>query len=557
MAVDGPRPGATPDEAAFSLDALLRRPEQLAKLPPCQANCPSGTDVRGWIALVAQREKLGLSLDEALRRAFAIVSDKNPLPATMGRICPHPCESGCNRTDKDGAVAVHALERYLGDWALAHGLDLERLGSAGAGRSVGVVGGGPAGLSFAYQMARRGYQVTVYERGARPGGMLLRGIPEYRLPEEVLFGEIDRIVRLGVELVLDSPIDGLESVRALRREHDALFLALGAQRGRGLDVPGADGPGVLRGVEYLRQVNAGRAPAIGPRVAVVGGGNTAIDTARVARRAGCDVALVYRRTRDEMPAAAAEIDEAIEEGVRLELLAAPLAVARDEAGRPRALRLQRMRLGAADASGRRRPEPIEGDVVEVAVDTVLAAISQEVDFADLAALPTADGFLRPAADGSLGGGLWTGGDAVGLGIATLAIAQGRLAAERVDATLRGASPPVTPAAPPIRAGAVRLDLYAPRPRSEAPQLSPAERLAHPDAEVVGPLDAAAFTDEAARCLSCGSCFGCQQCAMYCNPGGFTRLVEVSPGAYFSYDLSVCEGCGKCLEVCPCGFLGPR
>ncbi|HEX9799209.1 MAG TPA: FAD-dependent oxidoreductase [Thermoanaerobaculia bacterium] len=543
--------------AEFSLDELLRRPQQLAELPPCQAGCPSGADIRRWIGLVAQRNKLGLTLDEACRRAFAVVTDKNPFPATMGRICPHPCESGCNRSEKDGAVAVHALERFLGDWALEHGLELERLAAAVPEPSVGVVGAGPAGLSFAYQMARRGYRVTVYERGGRPGGMLLRGIPEYRLPEHVLMAEIDRILRLGVELVLECPIHQPSTLDELRRAHAAIFLGVGAQRGRALGVPGGDGAGVLTGVDYLRAVNGDRAPHLGRRIAVVGGGNTAIDAARAARRQGTEVTIVYRRSRAEMPASASEIDDALAEDVRLELLAAPLEVLRDGAGAVRALRLQRMRLGEPDGSGRRRPEPAPGEELELAVDAVLAAVSQEVDRDGLDALPAAHGFLAAAERGALGDGLWSGGDAVGLGIATLAIAQGRMAAEAVDARLRGLAPPAAEARAPMRAGAVKLDLYASRERTAPPVRAPAERLAEPDLEVQGTIDAAGFVDEASRCLSCGSCFGCAQCAMYCNPGGFSRLDEVAPGAYFALDLGLCEGCGKCLEVCPCGFLHRR
>ena len=544
-------------EGAFSLEALLRRPEQLARLPPCQAGCPGGADIRGWIGLVAQRDKLGLTLDEACRRAFAIVAEKNPFPATMGRICPHPCERGCNRGEKDGGVAVNALERFLGDWALRHGVGLERLGGGDPARSVGVVGAGPAGLSCAYQLARRDYRVVIYERSERAGGMLLHGVPEFRLPESVLAAEIDRILRLGVDLVLNCPVDDLDTLRELRRTHDALFLGLGAQRGRALGVPGEEGPDVLAGVDFLRAVNEDRAPDLGRRVAVVGGGNTAIDAARAARRLGCQVDLLYRRTRLEMPAADAEIEEALEEGVRLELLVAPLAVVRDGAGRVRELRLQRMRLGEPDASGRRRPEPLPGEELALSVDAVLAAVSQEVDWAGLDDLPAERGFLRAGEGGVLAEDLWTGGDAVGLGTAALAIAQGRMAAEALDARFRGVAPPAAERRPPIAAAEVKLDLFAPRERVAVPLRPVAERLAAPDAEVAPTLGETEFVAEAARCLSCGSCFGCQQCAMYCNPGGYTRLEEVAPGAYFALDLGACEGCGKCIEVCPCGFLALR
>jgi len=535
------------------LDALLRRPQQLEQLPPCRSGCPSGTDVRRWLGFVAQRERLGLSLEEALERAFYEVVSRNPFPAVMGRICPHPCEDGCNREGKDGAVAIHSLERYLGDWAIDSRLPLRRLDEGPHTESVAVVGAGPAGLSFAYQMARRGYRVRVHERGERPGGMLLRGIPEYRLPERILFAEIDRILELGVELFLNSSIGSDRSFAELRRQHDVVFLGVGAQSGRLLGIPGELGDGVLTGVDYLREYNRGMPPDLGARVAIVGGGNTAIDAARAARRTGAEVTLVYRRGRDEMPAIAAEVDEALDEGVRLVTLAAPLEVVRTN-GTIHALRLARMRLAEPDASGRRRPVAIPGEEFELALDGIVAAVSQEPDWHGMENLRSSDGW---AGSDELVAGVWTGGDARGLGIASLAIAQGRLAAESVHARLRGLEPPAPIAGSPIDASHVRLDRYASRPRLESKPRPVADRLAEPELEVHAGISDETFVAEAQRCLSCGSCFGCQSCAMFCNPAGFTRLAEVGPGAYFAWNLDACEGCGKCIEVCPCGFLSAR
>ena len=524
-------PGASP-----WLDAVLRRPAQLEKLPPCRAGCPGGADVRLWIGWIAQRDRLGLGLEEALERAWLEIVDRNPFPAVTGRICPHPCESGCNRDGKDGAVAIHALERYVGDWALAARLPLRRLPEGPYPESIVVAGAGPAGLSFAYQMARRGYRVRVYERGERPGGMLLRGIPEYRLPERVLAAEIDRILALGVELELGSTVEHRRDGDTPLRPDDVVFLGIGAQAGRGLGVPGDDGAGVATGVDYLAAYNEGTPLELGRRIAVVGGGNTAIDTARAARRTGAEVTLVYRRGREEMPAIAAEVDEALEEGVRLIELAAPVEVIRRD-GRVRALRLARMRLGEADG--------------------VVAAVSQLPDWDGLESVRGDDGWLRADAFGEIRPGVWGGGDARGLGIASLAIAQGRIAAEAAHAKLRGHEPPGPLAGPPIEAAQVRLDRYASRARLELLPTPVAERLAAPDREVQPSIDETAFLAEAGRCLSCGSCFGCQSCAMYCNPNGFDRLVEAAPGAYFTWSSVACEGCGKCIEVCPCGFLSVR
>jgi len=538
------------------LDALLRRPEQLEQLAPCRVGCPGGADVRRWIGWIAQRERLGLALEEALERAWREIVVRNPFPAVMGRVCPHPCEDGCNREGKDGAVAIHSLERYVGDWAIDARLALPRADEGPYPESVAVVGAGPAGLSFAYQMARRGYRVRIHERGDRPGGMLLRGIPEYRLPEKVLFAEIDRILDLGVELFCNSTVGRDRDLLELRHQHAAVFLGIGAQSGRGLGLPGESGGGILTGVDYLAAYNRGTPPPLGARVAVVGGGNTAIDAARAARRSGADVTLVYRRSRAEMPAIAAEVDEALEEGVRLVELAAPVEVVR-HGGTLRALRLVRMRLGEADASGRRRPLPVRGEEWELAVDGVLAAISQEPDWSGLESLSTESGWMTSDPFDEAAPGLWSGGDVGGLGIASLAIAQGRFAAESVHARLRKLPPPHRLAGEPIAASRLQLDRYAPRERIASQPRPVDQRLADPDLEVQPPIGEAAFLAETERCLSCGSCFGCESCSMYCNPAGFTRLAEVAPGAYFAWNAEACEGCGQCLEVCPCGFLTQR
>jgi NADPH-dependent glutamate synthase beta subunit-like oxidoreductase/ferredoxin len=473
----------------------------------------------------------------------------------MGRVCPHPCESGCSRGEKDGPVAVHALERFLGDWALESGLRLAREPGAGRLESVGVVGGGPAGLSFAHQMARRGYRVTIYERSDRLGGMLLHGIPEYRLPERVLEGEIARILDLGVEARLGVAVGSDIPLEELRSRHAALFVAIGAHVGRRLDVPGDDAMGVLAGTEFLAALNAGSPPALGSRVVVVGGGNTAMDAARAARRLGAQVVVLYRRTRAEMPAIAEEVDEALREGVVLVELAAPVRVAIED-GRAVGLETRRMRLGEPDASGRRAPVPTDAAPFVLPADTVIAAVSQEPDWGALPELRPGRPFVEGDAGVEIAEGVWAGGDARGLGIAALAIAHGRAAAEAVHRRLRGlddAAVPLRPAGPTTR---VKPEYYGDAPRVQPPVASVEARLAEPDLEPVGTLDAAAFLDEVARCFSCGLCFGCQRCWTYCSGGGFTRVAEPRPGTYFALALDRCESCGKCVDLCPCGYLSP-
>jgi NADPH-dependent glutamate synthase beta subunit-like oxidoreductase/Pyruvate/2-oxoacid:ferredoxin oxidoreductase delta subunit len=552
-----PREDATDRPAPLGEDRFrlsLRVPAQLEKAPPCQAGCPNGNDVRGWIGLIAQHEKTGMSRDEAYAAAWQRLVENNPFPATLGRVCPHPCETQCTRAESEGAVAINALERFIGDWAIARGLPLQQAEFETPPESIGVVGAGPAGLSFAYQMARRGYRVTVYERSSKPGGMLMHGIPEYRLPEEIVAAEVQRIFDLGVELQLDTGVGRDVSLADLRARHAVLFLGIGAQSAKGLGIPGEAGSGVWRGTEFLDALNAGERIEVGRRVVVVGGGNSAVDAARSARRLGAEVTLLYRRTRQEMPAGSDEVDEAIEEGVHLVLLSAPLEIERDD-GRVRAVTVQQMALGARDASGRRAPVPVSGATSTLEADTVIAAVSQVPDWTGLDDVRPDGGWLEPADAGEIAGAVWAGGDARGLGIVGLAISHGRQAAEAVHAKLRGLpADPEVPARPAIDPGAVRTEYYPEKPPVTRPRRPSQECLGDLDVEVAQTLDESAFLEEASRCFSCGLCFGCQQCWMYCNPGGFTRVDQVQPGVYFAQGLDRCEGCGKCLEVCPCGFL---
>ncbi|OFZ97368.1 MAG: hypothetical protein A2Z64_11290 [Betaproteobacteria bacterium RIFCSPLOWO2_02_67_12] len=536
-----------------SFERVLARPKQSERLPPCGAGCATGADIRGWIGVIAQRRKLGLWNAEAFSRAWRMVTEVNPFPATLGRICPHPCEAGCNRAGKDGAVAINALERFLGDWGLRQRLGLQRLEEDPKPESIGVIGAGPAGLSFAYQMARRGYRVTVYERNAKPGGMLQYGIPEYRLPEDILAAEVGRILALGVELKLGTGIGREVSVAELKAQHDILFLGIGALRARMLDIPGEVGGSVWTGTEYLASINRGEPPALGAEVIVVGGGNTAIDAARSARRSGARVTLLYRRTRQEMPAIAAEVEDALAEGVTLTFLAAPVRV--DRMGTEvSSIVVQQMLLGEPDASGRRRPVPVVGSEYQLPASALIAAVSQEPDWEGLEELAPGANWIQSAQHGRIDDALWAGGDALGLGIAGLAIANGCRAAEALHAQLRKREQPVSRARAAIAGNAIKSNFYSDLPRAVAPEVSVSDRLAAPGVEVRGTISEAQFLKEVERCFSCGLCFGCEQCFMYCNGGGFSRLEEPMPGTYFALKHDACEGCRKCIELCPCGYL---
>ena len=530
---------------------------QSEKLPPCQAQCPNSGDIRGWLGVIAQHGKNGLTLDEAFDKAWRIIAERNPLPATMGRICPHPCERLCTRSQKDGAVSINAMERFLGDWALARSLPLPRIASANGPESVGVVGSGPASLSFAYQMARRGYDVTIYEQLDKPGGMLRHAIPDYRLPHGVLDAEVQRILDLGISFVGNSDVVGAIGLDAIRERHELVFLGFGAQAARELEVPGEGGSGVIAGIEYLRHRKRHMESLQGKRVIVVGGGNTAIDSARSARRDGADVVLLYRRNEEEMPASASEVEDARREGVTFQFLAAPSRIERIN-GTIRSVEIQAMRLVGTDESGRRRPEPIPGQLRDLRADLVIVAVAQAPDWSGVDAMAKAKTWLRPAPNGKLDVNLWAGGDDRGPGIASSAIAQGRIAAESAHAELRGEpAPALADRRKPVDNESVRTDYYPGHPRAENPRRPPGEWLTDADSEIDQTIDSEQARREAARCMSCGLCFDCQQCFMYCNQSGFTRFKETHPGHYFEMALEICEGCGKCIEICPCGYLEAR
>ena len=527
---------------SFSFKPL--RPVQTSKTAPCQLNCPIGTSIRDWIAPIAQHEQLGLTTEAAYELAWNRIVDNNPFPAVMGRICPHPCESQCNRGDKDGSVAVSALERFLGDWALDQGLKLSHLHDNQNQESVGVVGAGPAGLSYAYQMARRGYEVDVYDWHPHAGGMLRYGVPEYRLPHVILDAEIQRITDLGVRLHTGVRIGSDVSLADIRERHPILFLGLGAQHGIPLNIPGENGPSVWVGTDFLARYNDGHALLPGQHLVVIGGGNTAIDVARTGRRSGADVTVLYRRELHEMPAIASEIQHAVEEGVRFKPLVTPSAVRRDEHGALLGLTVQRMRPGKVDDGGRHRPEPIPGDTYQLDSSSVVVAVSQDTDWAGLeeiranAQIPD-----RKALDYHL----TFGGDVLHLGIASQAIAHGKQAAEQACGEhydeLADAKLPD-----------VKVDHYLPADRIAGHEAPAETRLRSPKLEVSDTITEDQFLAEVSRCLSCGSCLGCSQCWMYCNAGALTPRSDPGPGLYFDFDADICEGCGKCVELCPSGFL---
>ncbi len=545
------------------------RPVYVESLPPCTGNCPSGNKIRGWLTVIQLREKLGLSLDEALEQAFQLEMETNPFPSVMGRVCPHPCETGCNRGKKDGAVGINSVERFIGDYALEHGLKAQRIeGEEDKKQKIAVIGAGPSGLSCAYQLARRGYKVTVFESLPKAGGMLRYGIPVYRLPREIIDAEVQRILDLGVELKLDTKIGKDVSYDDIKKDYDAIYVAIGAHQGKAMGIPGEDGPGLWTGTEFLNHANSGKKVDIGTNVVVIGGGDTAIDAARVSKRLigdsaamaskmGAQVTILYRRTRAEMPAIDREIDEAIEEDINIEYLAAPIEILRDDDGAVRAMVVQRMELGEPDASGRRRPVPIEGDTYELPIQTVITAVSQKPDLAAMHSEELGDGWLNGDEWGFTGvEGVWTGGDNINLGIATTSIGQARMAAIAIDAKLQGKE--LNENQPgrddPQRQDQARL-VQAHRADPASGQVARGSSRRTPSTRSTSVWHQDDVLIETDRCFSCGKCFGCENCWMYCQANVFAKIDPPCHGNFFKIKkIEVCDGCKKCWEECPCGFI---
>jgi 2-oxoacid:acceptor oxidoreductase gamma subunit (pyruvate/2-ketoisovalerate family) len=519
-------------------DWATRRPERAELTPPCNDGCPAANDVRGFVQAVARKE-----CDEALR----ILLQTSPLPSVCGRVCPAPCTEACNRRLHDDAVDVRELERYAGD----HGTPPQPTAPTREER-IAVVGSGPAGLSATYHLARLGYRVTLFEAGRELGGVMRTGIPSYRLPREVLDREIGYILRHGVEVRTGHALTR-RGLLDLSQRFAAVFIAAGLQESRALNLGQVSSDIVVQGIGFLDRVRQRPERLNGERIVVIGGGNTAVDAARSARRSGAhDVQIVYRRTRAEMPAIKEEVDEALEEGVALRELVLPLRLHTDARGP--VLTCQRMQLGEPDASGRRAPAPVEGADArfELRCDRVILALGQTPD---LSLWPEgADVRDGQALLGVTGAPILAGGDfATGDGTVAAAIGSGRRAALHIHRTLTGEDLFPGPRPPVAGPEHIALHLFT-HARRERGGVVPAAVRCGSFAEVrLGLRDepgrpAAAL--EAARCLSCGVCDECDNCRVYCPEG---VMVRSGPGEY-AFDYDYCKGCGICAAQCPRGVV---
>jgi len=529
------------------------RPYQIEKIAPCMNKCPNKTNIRGIITTIAQAEKKEISYEDAFKKSWEIISEKNPFPAVCGRVCPHPCEEDCNRNGKDEPLAINNIERFIGDWAIENNFELQKINEEIFHEKIAVIGSGPAGLSCAYQLARRGYNVTVFEAFGKAGGMLRYGIPDYRLPQRVLDKEIERITALGVEIRCNTIIGKDIEYSKLQNDYDAIFVGIGAHKGKTLSLDGENAPNVLTGVQFLNIINSGDVVEIGDNVVVVGGGDTAIDAARVAKRLGAgEVTVLYRRTRNEMPAIEEEITGAEEEGIKIEYLAAPVELIKKN-NLVESIKCIRMELGEPDASGRRRPVPVKDSEFNLSISFLIPAISQGPDFELLSELMDGREWVKINEKGLTGiDKTYSGGDDVELGLVTIAIAQGRFAAEAMHDKFRGLIPKELSDEKVILYDKMASSYFEEKKRNNTTFLTPVERLAHPFSEVNFTLSQEEVIDEAKRCMSCGFCFDCGTCWSLCQDQAIKKPQIHGEPYIFKFEL--CQGCKKCAEQCPCGYL---
>jgi len=510
------------------------RPVYVNRLPPCNAQCPAGEDIQGWLFHAESGD---------YESAWRHLTQDNPFPATMGRVCYHSCEGVCNRGQLDAAVGINSVERFLGDEALKRGWKLDGP-TAETGKQVLVVGAGPCGMSAAYHLRRLGHAVTVLEAGPLMGGMMRFGIPKYRLPREVLDAEMQRIIDLGVQVQLNTKVADIAQTMA-DGGFDAAFLAVGAHIAKRTYIPAKDSSRILDAVAVLRSMEGEEKPLLGRRVVVYGGGNTAIDVARTAKRLGATEAIiVYRRTREKMPAHDLEVEDALAEGVMVKWLSTIKGAGEGF------LTVEKMAL---DAQG--NPQAT-GEFETLEADSLVLALGQDVDLSLLEGvqgLVVKEGVVQvdPATLMTGCPGLFAGGDMVPADRnVTVAVGHGKKAARHIDAWLQGTARAPEPKHAPASGDRINPWYYSDAPHTVRPQLDLARRTSSFD-EVQGGLTEDNALFEARRCLSCGNCFESDNCYGVCPDNA---VIKLGPGKGFAFNYDYCKGCGVCAAECPCGAI---
>ncbi len=602
-------------------------PTYIHRTPPCQASCPSGHDIRGWLSIVRGIDKpVGdMTWQE---HAFWRMTSANPFPSVMGRVCPAPCEDGCNRNEVEEAVGINAVEQYVGDWALKQDLTFS-VPEQDSGKKVAIVGGGCAGLTAAYFLRKQGHACTIFDEYDKLGGMMVFGIPGYRTPRSVLDGEINRIIDMGVEVKLNTRVGTDVSVEELERDYDAILWGIGAVAGKKLPIPGGDAPNVVDGMSYLRAFNEDRLKYISGRILVIGAGDTAMDVlavarrigniknttqkdrpenvilgytvhdvASIAKRQGADVWVVYRRPISQAPATQHELDAVIQEGVEIHDGLSPIEVIKDEDGRAKALRV----VPVEEVDGKLCPK--EGEEFDIECTLIVSATGQTGDYTGIEEFDNGRGLMDADKTYQVAGkpGHFVAGDAINPHLLTTAIGQASIAAESLHHYLMDKEIPSRPKidthhfklleelrtrelepAPFDNEEAWGTDSsdfaihnYEDRSKTEIAthdqlhlayfehELMNRRQEANISAESVlnnfqerfSALEEQKAVDEAARCMSCGMCFECDNCVVYCPEDAIFRVKkdQRAMGRYVDTDYDKCVGCHICADVCPSGYI---
>ena len=595
----------------LSADHSYKCPTYIQAAPPCQANCPAGEDIRSWLNIVRGIEKPPAGADGKptmpwQEYAWRRLTESNPFPAIMGRVCPAPCEGGCNRAEVEDFVGINSVEHFLGNYAIEKGLGFSKPEKE-TGKRIAIVGGGVGGLACAYQLRKKGHACVIFEAYSKLGGMLAFGLPPYRTDHAIVDIEVKRIIDMGVEVRLDTRVGKDVSFEDLQREFDAIFIAIGAQQGKRLDIPGADAPNCIDGLKFLRDFNEGRPTAFARGVVVIGGGNTAMDVASVALRTGAvtaqgqrenaKVLIAYRRTIEEMPADEIEIKAVAREGGEIQTQVIPVSVVKGADGKASALRVARVEWV------NKKMVVKEGSEYDITCDLIVAATGQSVEWHDMAGLKNAKNLanIDKAFHAAGTPGVFIGGDAVLPDLLTTAIGHARIAAEGIDDYVSGRPVEKRPKIDkklfdlprkmaekgiefdqfrePLRGTDVssiaihnyddRSDravvrpeelflghfTYVPRKLREMKMIDASNVLGSTEERMIA-LSEAQAQAEAKRCMSCGQCFECDNCIVYCPQVAVKKVpkAQATIGRYVYTDYARCIGCHICADVCPTGYI---